>query len=92
MVEGSEMDTSNPSTSQPTEQSCRPKLKGLSRPESEDGKPVDTKSKTRKETKIPSYSTPRAGESRPIPRKPRFSREDFIKRYDWEETFLVIFR
>ena len=73
VAEGSEVDASSPSTSQPSDQSCRPKPQELTRP-------VKDASKVQIHgTKIPSDSTPRAGESKPASRKLKFSREDFVK-------------
>ena len=78
VVEDSEADTSNSSASQPRVDSCRPKPQGL-RSEPKICPPMDVvkREKTNKETKIPSFSTPSTGERGP--RKPRFSREDFVK-------------
>ena len=72
MVGGSEAGPSNSSASQPKHQ-------GLSRPEDDKAIRLTVKNKRHKETKIPTYSTPNTGVSRPIARKLKFSREDFVK-------------
>ena len=74
VAEVSEMDTSNSSTKQPKVESVRPKHQRLSRSETKISPPIDV---AKRETKIPTHSTPSAVET--VPRKPNFSRQDFSK-------------
>ena len=79
MAEGSEVDASNSSTSQPGVESIEPKPQRLSRPVTKIGLPINaaTREKKEKETKIPTCSTPStvASGSRRI----KVNKQDFLK-------------
>ena len=79
MAEGSEVDTSNSSTSQPGVESIESKTQRLSRPVKKIGLPINTatREKKEKETKIPTCSTPSAVASRS--RKIKVNKQDFSK-------------